>query len=79
MFENTIPEFKEGTLILRGVAREAGNRSKVAVESLNINVDPVGTCIGERGSRIASILSELNGEKIDLVESDDHYFRRLSA
>lgn len=72
LFENIIPEFKEGILILHGVAREAGVRSKVSVSSMNPNIDPIGTCIGERGSRIASILAELNGEKIDLVlYSDD--------
>ena len=67
LFESIIPEFKDGVLILHGVAREAGVRSKVSVSSLNPNIDPIGACIGERGSRIASILSELNGEKIDLV------------
>ena len=72
LFESMIPEFKDGILLLHGVAREAGVRSKVAVSSTSINVDPIGTCIGERGSRIASILAELNGEKIDLVlYSDD--------
>ena len=72
LFETMVPEFKDGILLLHGVAREAGVRSKVAVSSTNPNVDPIGTCIGERGSRIASILAELNGEKIDLVlYSDD--------
>lgn len=72
LFENIIPEFKDGILILHGVAREPGVRSKVSVSSMNPNIDPIGTCIGERGSRIASILAELNGEKIDLVlYSDD--------
>ncbi len=67
LFENEIPEFRDGTLMLYAVAREAGVRSKVAVYSTNPRVDAIGTCIGERGSRIGSILSELNGEKIDLV------------
>ncbi|MDY3801656.1 MAG: transcription termination factor NusA, partial [Bacilli bacterium] len=67
LFESEIPEFKDGTLELHAVAREAGLRSKVAVSSTNDRIDPIGTCIGERGSRIASILSELNGEKVDLV------------
>lgn len=67
LFEDLVPEFKEGILLLHGVAREAGVRSKVAVSSINPNIDPIGACIGERGSRIASILAELNGEKIDLV------------
>lgn len=67
LFESEIPEFQDGTLELHGVAREAGIRSKVAVSSNNDKIDAIGTCIGERGSRIASILSELNGEKVDLV------------
>ena len=67
LFEQEIPEFQDGTLILHAVAREAGVRSKVAVSSTNERVDAIGTCIGERGSRIASILKELNGEKVDLV------------
>ena len=72
LFESLVPEFKDGVLVLHGVAREAGVRSKVAVSSLNPNIDPIGACIGEKGSRIASILAELNGEKVDLVlYSDD--------
>ncbi len=67
LFEHEIPEFADGTLELRGVAREAGVRSKVAVASTNPNVDPIGSCIGEKGRRIANIISELGGEKIDLV------------
>ena len=67
LFEHEIPEFADGTLELRGVAREAGVRSKVAISSTNPNVDPVGSCIGEKGRRIANIINELGGEKIDLV------------
>ena len=67
LFESIVPEFKDGILVLHGVAREAGLRSKVSVSSLNPNIDPIGACIGEKGSRIASILAELNGEKVDLV------------
>ena len=71
LFESEIPEFKDGTLVLYGVAREPGVRSKVAVYSTNPHVDAIGTCIGERGSRIGSILGELNGEKVDLVVYDE--------
>lgn len=67
LFEHEIPEFSDGTLELRGVAREAGVRSKVAVSSTNSNVDPIGSCIGEKGRRIASIINELGGEKVDLI------------
>ena len=71
LFELEIPELADGSVVLYNVAREAGVRSKVAVYSENANIDPVGTCIGEKGSRIASILSELNGEKVDLIRYDE--------
>ena len=67
LFESEIPELASGVIVLHAVAREAGIRSKVAVESLNERIDAIGACIGERGSRIGSILKELNGEKVDLV------------
>ena len=67
LFETEIPELQNGDIVLYGVARDAGNRSKVAVYSTNERIDAIGACIGERGSRIASILKELNGEKVDLV------------
>ena len=67
LFETEIPELVDGTIQLYACVREAGLRSKVAVYSENEKVDPIGACIGERGSRIASILKELNGERIDLV------------
>ena len=67
LFESEIPELIDGTVLLYGVAREAGVRSKVAVYSQDPNVDAKGACIGEKGSRIGNILKELNGEKIDLV------------
>jgi len=67
LFESEIPEIQDGTIELYAVAREAGIRSKVAVYSTNEKVDPIGACIGERGSRIGSILKELNGEKVDLI------------
>lgn len=70
LFELEIPELSDGTVILQGVARIAGERSKVAVYSTNDKVDAIGACIGERGSRIANIIKELNGEKIDLVLYD---------
>ena len=67
LFELEIPELASGAIQLFGVAREPGVRSKVAVFSDTDRIDPIGTCIGERGARIASILSELNGEKVDLI------------
>ncbi len=67
LFESEIPELQDGTLVLHAVAREAGIRSKVAIESLDPRIDAIGSCIGEKGSRIGSILKELNGEKVDLI------------
>lgn len=70
LFELEIPEINDGTILVYSVARDAGNRSKVAVMSENPKVDPVGSCIGEKGTRIARILEELHGEKIDIVKYD---------
>ena len=70
LFELEIPEINDGLILIYSVARDAGNRSKVAVYSENSNIDPVGSCIGERGSRINNIIKELNGEKIDVVNYD---------
>ena len=71
LFESEIPELVDGTILLYSVAREAGVRSKVAVYSENPKVDPIGACIGEKGSRIANIITELNGEKVDIVKYDN--------
>ena len=72
LFELEIPEIREGIILVHTVARDAGNRSKVAVSSTEENIDPVGSCIGERGSRIANILKELAGEKVDIVPFDNN-------
>ena len=70
LFELEIPEINDGTVMIYSVARDAGNRSKVAVYSENPQVDPIGACIGEKGSRIARIIEELGGEKLDVVKYD---------
>ncbi len=70
LFELEIPELSDGTVLLYSVARDAGKRSKIAVYSENPNIDPIGACIGEKGSRIARIIKELGGEKIDVVKYD---------
>lgn len=71
LFESFIPELQDGTIELYGVARDAGNRSKVAVYSTSERVDAIGACIGEKGSRISGILKELNGERVDLILYDE--------
>lgn len=68
LLELEVPEIFNGTVEIKGIAREAGSRSKVAVAALQDGIDPVGACVGMRGVRIQSIVNELNGEKIDVVE-----------
>ncbi len=68
LFEIEIPEVAEGAVLIKGIAREAGARSKVAVASSDEGVDPIGACIGQRGIRIQTIIQELGGEKIDVIE-----------
>ena len=70
LFELEIPELADGSVMLYSVARDPGNRSKVAVSSERANIDPIGACIGEKGSRIARIIEELHGEKLDVVRYD---------
>lgn len=67
LFESEIPEIASGVVEIRGIAREAGSRSKVAVVSSDANIDPIGSCIGQRGARIQTIINELGGEKIDII------------
>ena len=68
LFELEIPEIYEGLIEIKGVSRDPGNRCKVAVYSQNENIDPVGSCVGQKGIRIQNIINELNGEKIDVIE-----------
>ena len=71
LFEQEVPEIAEGIIEIRALAREAGYRTKVAVASLDEKVDPIGACVGVRGSRIKNIVDELGGEKIDIVRWSD--------
>ncbi len=71
LFELEIPEIQDGTIVIRGIAREAGSRTKIAVESRDENVEAVGSCIGKNGMRISAILGELAGEKIDIIKYSD--------
>lgn len=71
LFETEIPEIAAGSIDIMGVAREAGARSKVAVKSNQENIDPIGSCVGQRGARIQTIINELGGEKIDIIEYDE--------
>jgi len=68
LFELEVPEIYDGTVEIKAIAREAGDRSKIAVYSENPEIDPVGSCVGQKGQRVQAIVDELNGEKIDIVE-----------
>jgi len=68
LFELEVPEIYDGTVEIKSIAREAGDRSKISVYTTNEEVDPVGSCVGSRGARVQSISNELNGEKVDIVE-----------
>ncbi|NLK41193.1 MAG: transcription termination/antitermination protein NusA [Planctomycetes bacterium] len=71
LFESEVPEVADGTIEIKSLAREAGYRTKIAVDSIDDKVDPVGACVGVRGSRIRNIVDELGGEKIDIVKWSD--------
>jgi transcription termination/antitermination protein NusA len=70
LFEREVPEITDGSVELKALVREPGSRSKVAVWSRQQNVDPIGACVGVRGTRINNIVNELSGEKIDIVPWD---------
>lgn len=71
LFEQEVPEIYEGTVIVKSVAREAGDRSKISVTSENGDIDAVGACVGAKGVRVEAVVNELGGEKIDIVEWDE--------
>ena len=78
LFTLEIPEIQAETVRLHNVAREAGSRSKVSVSSAAENVDPIGSCIGQRGTRIQTIIAELGGEKIDIIQYDEDPIRYIT-
>lgn len=71
LFELEVPEISQGIIEFKGISREAGSRSKIAVASTMENVDPVGTCIGPKGMRVQNVINELRGEKIDIIKYSD--------
>ncbi len=82
LFELEVPEIQDGTVVIMGVTREAGSRTKLAVMSREENVDPIGACIGNKGFRIAGIVDELGGEKIDVIkysETPEEFIRAALA
>ena len=79
IFELEVPEIQDGTVVIKGISREAGSRTKIAVESRDENVDAVGSCIGNRGMRINSIIDELCGEKIDVIKYSEDTCEYVAA
>jgi transcription termination/antitermination protein NusA len=76
LFALESPEIATGTVVIEAIAREAGSRSKIAVFSTDENIDPIGACVGQKGIRVATVISELHGEKIDIIpwSPDNHEF-----
>ena len=79
LFELEVPEIQDGTVIISSVAREAGSRTKIAVFSKDENVDPIGACIGPKGTRVGTIVESLGGEKIDIVVYDEDPQKYIAA
>ena len=79
LFELEVPEIHDGVVEVRSIAREAGNRTKIAVMSNDPNVDPIGACVGTRGARVGNIVDELGGEKIDIIKWSDDTVAFVSA
>lgn len=78
LFETEVPEIYDGTVEIKSVAREAGDRSKISVYAADEEIDPVGSCVGQRGQRVQTVVDELNGEKIDIVEYSDDPVKYVS-
>ncbi len=79
LFEQEVPEIGAGIVEIVNIAREAGSRTKMAVTSHDSNIDPVGACVGQRGTRVQSVITELNGEKIDIIEWDPDITEFISS
>ena len=79
LFELEVPEIYDGTVEIKSIAREAGSRTKMAVWSADPNVDPIGACVGPKGGRVASIVDELGGEKIDIVKYSEQPEEYIAA
>jgi len=78
LFDQEVPEIHDGTVVIRSCVREAGDRAKVAVQSVDPDVDPVGACVGLKGSRVQAIIRELKNEKIDIVRFDEEFTRFIA-
>jgi N utilization substance protein A len=79
LFETEVPEIHDGTIEIKAIAREAGKRTKIAVKSNAAQVDPIGSCIGPRGARVNTVIEELGGEKIDIIEYNDDAIKFVTS
>lgn len=79
LFEQEVPEIREGLIEIKSISREAGSRSKISVYSKDENVDPVGACVGQNGVRVSIVVSELNGEKIDIIQYSKNIEEYISS
>jgi len=79
LFEMEVPEISEGVVEIKSIAREPGNRTKIAVDSNDENIDPVGACVGQKGTRVTTIIDELNGEKIDIIPYSEEPTKYVSS
>ncbi|MBN8046505.1 transcription termination/antitermination protein NusA [Paraclostridium bifermentans] len=79
LFEMEVPEIFEGTVQVKSIAREAGSRTKMAVSSVDENIDPIGACVGPKGSRVKNIVDELGDEKIDIIKYSENPVEFISA
>ncbi len=78
-FSQEVPEIADGTVVIKSIAREAGSRTKISVFSENENVDAVGSCVGPKGARVATVCEALGGEKVDIILYDDDMAKYISA
>ncbi|MBR5571755.1 MAG: transcription termination/antitermination protein NusA, partial [Oscillospiraceae bacterium] len=79
LFELEVPEIFDGTVEIKSIAREAGSRTKMAVCSADAEIDPIGACVGPKGGRVASIVNELGGEKIDIIKYSEDPAEYIAA
>lgn len=79
LFELEVPEIEQGIVQIKSIAREAGSRTKMAVKSVDEKIDPIGACVGPKGSRVKNIVDELGDEKIDIIKYSDDYAEFISA
>jgi N utilization substance protein A len=79
LFKREVPEVSSGVVKIKEIAREAGNRSKIAVFSTQAGVDPVGSCVGQKGVRVQAVINEINGEKIDIIQFSEDISKFIAA